>query len=126
MSFEPILLAPQEHEKEIFPYRRVWRTAIVEVAILMAMIVVTLIITRFFKGTLGETQSRMIGLTFALAPLVLWISFSYAGERRALQPRPRIFIVVLLSALVANAIGIPLLERVFTIDTWLATASGTS
>ena len=31
MSFEPILLAPQKEEKEIFPYRRVWRTAVIEI-----------------------------------------------------------------------------------------------
>src|SRR5258707_4591277 len=115
MSFEPILLAPQEQEKEIFPFRRVWRTTIFEIVILMGMVVVTLLAMRFYKGTVSEIQSRLVGLTFALAPAALWLAFSYAGERRAVQPRPRIFTVALLGALVANAVGIPLLERVFTI-----------
>ena len=35
MSFEPILLAPEEELEEIYPYRRVWRTSWIEVSLLL-------------------------------------------------------------------------------------------
>ena len=39
------------------------------------------------------------------------------------QPRERLFTVVALSALAANAIGVPLLERALAVDQWLSTSS---
>lgn len=124
MSFDPILLAPQQEEKEIFPYRRVWRTAIIEIAILLVLTVLTILVTRFYKGTVTTTQRQIIGVAFALIPVSLWLLISYQSERRAQRPRERISSVVLLSALAANAIGLPLIERVFAVDQWLATAPG--
>lgn len=125
MSF-PSLLAPQEEEKEIYPYRRVWRTAIIEVVILLVLTLIMALVGRFYKGTLTDGQRRLFAVVFACAPLALWMLFSYIGERRARQPRTNILIVVVLSGLAANAIGMPLVERVFTINDWLANASGTS
>jgi RsiW-degrading membrane proteinase PrsW (M82 family) len=63
---------------------------------------------------------------FALLPFGLWLGISYLGERRAQQPRQRLFIVAILGALVANAVGLPFIQRVLAVDEWLSTASGTS
>jgi RsiW-degrading membrane proteinase PrsW (M82 family) len=81
---------------------------------------------RFLKATITDTQRGAIAVALAIMPISLWLVFSYWGERRAVQPRQHIGIVVLLSALVANAVGIPLVERFFTIDAWLSTASGST
>ncbi|MEP7285244.1 MAG: PrsW family glutamic-type intramembrane protease [Chloroflexota bacterium] len=126
MSFDPILLAPQQEEREVFPYRRVWRTALIEIAILLVLTVIAVLVTRFYTGTLTDAQRGLFSVAFAVTPLMLWIIFSYFGERRALLPRERLFAVMLLSVLAANAIGIPLVERVFAVDEWLSTASGSS
>jgi hypothetical protein len=126
VSFEPILLAPQRQEKELYPFRRVWRTTLIEIGILLAATVAVALITRFVQPRLSDSQRRLIGLAFAVAPFGLWVAISYLGERRALQPRPRLFTVVILSALAANAVGIPLVERVFATDEWLTTASGST
>jgi hypothetical protein len=124
VSFDPIVLAPQQEEKEIFPYRRVWRTAIIEIAILLVLTTLVILATRFYKGPVTTTQRQIIGVVFALLPISLWLLISYQGERRAQRPRERIFTVVILSALAANAIGIPLVDRVFAVDQWLVTAPG--
>jgi RsiW-degrading membrane proteinase PrsW (M82 family) len=126
VSFEPILLAPEKEEKEIVPYRRIWRSAVTEVVILLALTAGMLLFTRLYKGSLDDTQRRLIGITLSLTPLVLWGFISYAGERQAPQPRARILTVVILTGLAANAIGIPLVDRYFAVDQWLATASGIS
>jgi len=62
-------------------------------------------------------------LGYAVVPTSLWIIISYWGELRAPQPRERLFTVVVLSALAANAIGVPLLERALAVDQWLSTSS---
>ncbi len=126
MSFEPILLAPQREEKEHYPYRRVWRSALIEVAIVLLATVAMVLVARFAQPRLDDSQRRAVGVSFAVAPLALWVLVSYLGERRALQPRPRLFTVVILSALAANALGVPLVERVFAPGDWLTTASGSS
>ena len=124
MSFEPILLAPQQEEQEIFPYRRVWRTAIIEIVILLGLTLLTVLVTRFYKGSVTPSQRQIVGLAFALSPISLWLLISYQGERRAQQPREQIFTVVILSALAASAIGLPLVDRAFAVDQWLTTAPG--
>ncbi len=126
MSFEPILLAPQREEKEVYPYRRVWRTALIEIGILLVLTSAAVLVSRFASPRLSETQRKVFGLAYALAPFALWIVISYLGERRVLQPRHNLFAVVILSALVANAIGIPLVERLFAVQEWLSTAPGST
>jgi RsiW-degrading membrane proteinase PrsW (M82 family) len=126
VSFEPILLAPQKVEREIYPYRRVWRTAIIEVAILLAVTVAATLLQRFAPLQLAESQRRLFGGIFALLPFALWLGISYLAERRSPQPRQRLFVVALLGALVANAVGLPLVKQVIAVDEWLSTASGTS
>lgn len=126
MSFEPILLAPQKEEQELYPYRRVWRTALIEIGILLLVTVGTVLAVRFVSPRIGEAQQQTIGLAYALLPLELWVVFSYLGERRAPEPRPRLFTVALLGALVANAVGLPLVNRFLNVDEWLATAPGSS
>lgn len=126
MSFEPILLAPQQEEKEIFPFRRVWRTTLTEIGILLALTFAVVLATRLYHGTFSDRQEQFFGFLFALLPLALWLMNSYLGERRAPQPRERLLTVALLSGLVANAIGIPLVNGFFAVNDWLATASATT
>jgi len=122
LSFEPILLAPEEAVEEIYPFRRVWRTSWIEAA-LLALAVLTIAL---LAGPLGLIPSAVrdplpkVGV--ALLPLGLWLAVSYAGERRAPQPRPRLLGVLALGALLANGVAVPLQERLFQTDQWLPAA----
>ncbi len=53
MSFEPILLPPEEELEESYPYRRVWRTASLEAILLLLAVVAVLILTSLI-GALPE------------------------------------------------------------------------
>jgi protease PrsW len=126
VSFEPILLTPQKEQKEVYPFGRVWRAALIEVGVLLLVTAATALVIRFVPLRLGDSQRRVIGLGYALLPFALWVLLAYGGERRSLQPRSRLFTVAILSALAANAIGLPLVERLFAVSEWLTTAPGTT
>ena len=123
MSVRPTLLAPYDVPREVYPYRRVWRTALLEIGLLVALTGAVLLGMRVTHATLGDTTRRVIGLLLAFVPLGLWWAISYRGERRAPQPRAQLPLVVFLSALLANAIGVPVVDRLFAVDEWLPAAS---
>lgn len=116
----PELLTRQDIPRDVYPYRRVWRTATIEALILLGLAVALFVL----KPQVPATQITTVGLILAVVPLVLWVAISYIAERRARLPRQGLLTVLLLSALGANAVGIPLAERVFRVDEWLSTAPG--
>ncbi len=119
MSFEPVLLAPEPEVEEIYPYRRVWRTAWSEVLVLFGVALALYALTDLFGVLPGDLRDPLLRMAVALLPLALWLVFSYGGERRALRPRPDLLRVLVLGALVANAVAVPLEEHVFLPDRWL-------
>jgi hypothetical protein len=124
LSFEPIQLAPAREAPEVYPYRRVWRTASIEVVLLLAVSAMLALIGRFVNLHLGANSRSLVCTFIAFLPLLFWLLISYRGERLAPLPRPRLLAVMMLGFLVANAIGIPLIDQVFQVEGWLSTASG--
>lgn len=124
MTVRPALLSPLEEGRQVQLYRPVWRTATIEIAILLVIVGAILIVSRFLHPTLTGTQKTAIGVSLALLPLLLWYGISYRQEQQARQPRQRLLSVLVLSMLVANAVGVPLIERVFAVDQWLPTTGG--
>jgi RsiW-degrading membrane proteinase PrsW (M82 family) len=114
-----------EDERERRPeFRPVWGAAAAEAALLLALTAVVLLANRVLDLPTSPDQNRTFAIAFGLLPLVLWLVLSWRGEFRADKPRPALFAVLLLSALGANAVGVPLAERFFTVDEWLSNASG--
>src|SRR2546430_26929 len=82
VSFEPILLTPQREEKEVYPFGRVWRSALIQVGVLLLITAAMALVTRFAPLRLGDSQRRVIGLGYALLPFALWVLVSYIGDQR--------------------------------------------
>jgi hypothetical protein len=124
MSFGSTFLREPE---DVIERRPVWRTALLEIAFLLALMTLVAAATRLTDFDItGTTNRRLFGLVFALAPLLLWFAISYRGEIRASERRRGMFTVLLLTALGANAVGVPVVERLFTVDVWLTNAPGFS
>lgn len=120
MSFEPILLAPEEELEEQYPYRRVWQTSWIEAVVLLIVVVVLVMGSRFISAIPANTREQLPKLAVALLPLVMWLLVSYRGEQRALVRRSGLLRVMIVGGLVANGILVPLDERLFLTDRWLA------
>ena len=122
MSIRPALLTPFDAPQNVYPFRRIWRTALIEVGILTGIAAGLVLVARFTHISFSDTSRQLIGFALALLPLLLWLLISYRGERRAARPRPRLPLVLFLSAIFANAIGVPLVDQVFAVDSWLPAA----
>ncbi len=119
MSFEPILLAPETEQEVRYPYRRVWRTAWVEMSLLFVAVILIVVLTDLLGVLPTNSRGGAPRVAVALLPGALWLLFSYRGERRAVQPREGMLGLLALGALVASGVGVVLDERLFLLDDWL-------
>lgn len=117
------LITPPKETEEIYPYRRVWRSIIVEAVILCAFTGVVVFLYSFTSIRIPAAIEPYINILFVLFPAILWSIFSRWRESFVQQPRRRLLSVFLVTALIANAIGIPLLDRVIQPESWLSDQS---
>lgn len=116
-AFDSRFITPPKEEEEIYPYRRVWSSIVAESGIMVGLAVVIFLVTRFV-----EVPRRFyppIAIAISIAPVGLWLALSWWRERFVPQPRAKLILVAISSALVANAIGIPLVEDFLQVDKWL-------
>lgn len=121
MSTGPRLLTPPI-EEEAYPYRRVWRSLMIEVGILLSL-TLAIWFASLANVTIPVNLRTPVNIGFALLPFGLWLGISWFTERLVPQPRRQLVVVAAVTALAANAIGIPLVEQVFQVDRWLPPAA---
>lgn len=114
------LLSPEEEVDEIYPYRRVWRSLILEMVLLFVLMIGVFVAIQF--EVVEDTYLGLLGTGVVFAPLGFFLIVSIRGERRAFQPRERLLTIVLVSAIVANGVAVPLVNLIFTPDQWLPEA----
>ncbi|GAB4519096.1 MAG: hypothetical protein OHK0046_27610 [Anaerolineae bacterium] len=117
----PQLLTPPREEEEIYPYRRVWRSIILEIGLYFAIAAVLSVLAGFLGLGVPPNLRPYVNLALVLLPAVLWWLFSRIPEARVLEPRTRLVGVFVISALVANAITVPILNFI-AVDQWLSGA----
>lgn len=122
-SFDPRLLTPPREEEEITLYRPVWRSVAFEIAGLFLIALGLFFFINVFGIAIPTNFHRGLGIALALLPLGLWIVFSLLQERRVPEPRLRLLAVVIISALVANGVGIPLVDNIIQPQRWLPLTS---
>lgn len=121
-SYRSGLLTPPREEEERRIHRPVWRSLIIENAILLGVMLVTFVAQAFLGVQVPDRLQLVVNLLVATLPFALWLIFSVSNERLFPQPRPYLISVALLSALVARAIGAPLITEFLQIESWLPLA----
>lgn len=106
------LITPPRLEDEVYPYRRVWPSIIIELSGIFGVAFVLYVASGFLGITLPESLQQPINILIALLPAVLWLATSYWRERRVPEPRRGILGVFIISGLVANAIALPLINAI--------------
>lgn len=96
-----------------------WLADIVTIGLLIGFVVLIYVFEQLLSPQFGPTALAVAGIVLTLVPALLWLWFFY--RRDAVEPEPRGMVigVFVLGALVAAAIGIPLVQSVFRVSGWM-------
>lgn len=122
-AFNTRLLTPPSEEEEIQPYRDVWRSLVLQYGVFFLITMGLFIFVNILRSQVSDTLRLPLGLVIVFIPLGLWFIFSYLPERQVPQPRHQLLSVLVISALVANAVAYPLINEFLKVDEWLSLAS---
>lgn len=109
-----------EHFAKVNKDRRsVWRSTALKIVAIIVFAVVVALIANATRPDLEGPALVAVGVVLAVVPAVLWLLLFYAQDR--LEPEPKSFVagVFVLGALLASAVGIPVVRQVFHVQDWL-------
>lgn len=116
------LLTPPK-EPEIYPYRQVWRSIIVELGLLLSFTIILFIVSNLLNLSIPSNLHSIVNIFLALLPAFLWYVFSFLSERRVPQPRQQLGAVFVVTLLLAGSLGLQVVENVIQPERWLALMS---
>lgn len=90
---------------------------------MLGIAVALFVVFNVLSVQLSASLRMPVNVGLVLMPVGLWLALSWWPERFALQPRQRLLTVMIVSALAANAIGIPLINDFLQVGRWLPLSS---
>jgi protease PrsW len=102
----------------------VWRTSLISLTALVVFAVVVALIVGLTQPTLSGAALTWAGILLALVPALLWLVFFYAQDRFEPEPKRYVLGVALIGALLAAAIGIPVVRNLYRVQDWLGYSLG--
>lgn len=97
----------------------VWRTQAIAIGILLVVVVAATLVSTIAGRDLAAAPLVLIGLLVALVPAAVWLTLFYREDRVEPEPRRLVVGVFACGALLAAAVGIPLLENVLELGRWV-------
>ncbi len=99
--------------------RGLWWASLIGIAVLVAFVVVVAAIFSSIQYQPEGVSLVVVGVILSLVPAAIWLIFFYLQDVREPEPKSLVLAVFVLGALVARAIGIPLIDEGFRASTWL-------
>ncbi|MEA2621361.1 MAG: protease PrsW [Chloroflexota bacterium] len=96
-----------------------WRADLISVVALIAFVVIVYALDAALNPKLSGSALIVFGLIAALVPAAIWLVFFYRRDRLEPEPKGMVIGVFVIGALVAAAVGIPLVEDWFDVGSWL-------
>ena len=97
----------------------VWRAGLGHILGQIIFVLLVVGLASLLKPALVGWTLVVAGLGLALVPAFIWLIFFYQQDRLEPEPKGYVLGVFILGALLAQAIGIPLVEDVFDVRRWL-------
>jgi RsiW-degrading membrane proteinase PrsW (M82 family) len=113
----------QEHYAKVNRDRKsVWRSALVTILAVVLFAAVVALLAGATHPIFHGTALVLAGVVLAVVPAVLWLIFFYVQD--ALEPEPKTYVlgVFALGALLASAVGIPVVRDLFHVQTWIGSS----
>lgn len=97
----------------------VWRSGAAYVVAIALFAAAAAVLLRATQPALSGAGLMLAGAGLALVPAVLWLAFFYAQDRLEPEPKGYVLGVFVLGALLAAAVGIPIVRELFRVQDWL-------
>jgi hypothetical protein len=89
----------------------VWLSIVIEIGVMLGITVALYVMIGYLNINVSQSLYRPANIGIALLPALLWLAVSWWPEQAALEPRPKLAAIFVISALSANAVGTPLVDR---------------
>jgi len=106
------------HERKHF-----WRDELLLIVSLVAFVGLVYLLDNALKPTFTPATLLLAGLLLAFVPAAIWLAFFYIQDRAEPEPKGYVMAVFGLGALLAAAIGIPMVESLFRVSHWIYTST---
>ena len=112
-------IIPPSNDEETYPYWRVWPSLALQILLVTAVSAAAVMAGEILNPQFDDTINRILTVSLALLPLILWLAVAVLPERRVRRPRKNLMGLAILSALTAAAVGLPLAQDFFGVEQWL-------
>jgi len=102
--------------------RGLWWAILVAVLVQVAFVALVALFARLARPNLQGWSLALAGAVLSLVPAVVWLALFYIQDTREPEPKGMVFSVFLLGALLARAVGMPVVNELFRTSSWLATS----
>ncbi len=99
--------------------KSVLRSSILTFVLLAIFLGLAFIAEWLLKPVFSPIGLVWVGTGMALIPAILWLFFFYVQDQREPEPKGMVIQVFILGALLAAAVGVPLVENIFNISAWI-------
>lgn len=96
-----------------------WRSSLAAIAALVGFVALVTIFARLARPNLQGWSLVLAGVVLSIVPALLWLAFFYLQDATEPEPKQLVLSVFLLGALLARAVGMPLVDDVFGVSAWL-------
>jgi RsiW-degrading membrane proteinase PrsW (M82 family) len=103
-----------------------WKSSLFLVVGLVVFVAIVYLLDLLLHPALTGTVLILAGVLLALIPAFIWMAFFYLQDRLEPEPKGYILAVFLLGALLASAVGIPLVENLFHVSRWIYADTATT
>ena len=95
-----------------------WGASLALVLGLVVFVVVVFALAPVLRGVLSGTGLVIAGTVLALVPAAVWLVVFYLQDRVEPEPKGYLIELAILGALLASAVGQPLITNVFRVNQW--------
>lgn len=98
--------------------RGIWAATVALIVGLVLFVLAVQFVDRALPTGLSGAALLIVSLLIALAPAAIWLAVFYLQDRVEPEPKAYIFLVFVGGALLASAVGQPLVRDVFRVNAW--------
>ena len=99
----------------------IWRDELLLIVGLIVFVGAVYALDSALQPVLTGSVLVTAGVVLALVPALIWMIFFYLQDRLEPEPKGFVLAVFALGALLAAAVGVPLVENVFRVSHWIYT-----